>query len=68
MSCVPLVSGELDHEILREALPVALHRLRQHLGGYTVKLGDLGIEQDLVTAQHEGLVLRKLLLAAFEDD
>ena len=49
----PLFGGQLDHEVFRETLPIALDRLKQHFGGDAVECGQVFIEQDLVAAEHE---------------
>jgi hypothetical protein len=43
-----LGAGEAEHEILREALSVALDLLVQALGSYAVEGGEIGIEDGLV--------------------
>jgi hypothetical protein len=46
----------LEHEIFRKPLPVSADLFVEPLGGYAVEAGELGIEQDLVTAQSEDRV------------
>jgi len=48
-----LGGGELEHEILGKALVVATDLLVEARGADPVERCELGIEQDLVAAEHE---------------
>jgi len=45
-----LFSGELEHEIFREALGIALDLLVESLGGHPVDRGELAVEDDALTS------------------
>jgi len=45
--------AELKHEVLGEALPIAVDLLVQPLGALAVELGQIGVEQHALTADDE---------------
>jgi len=47
------LAGELKYEIIREATEIALHLFVQPAGGYAVNAGEVGIEQDALSAQND---------------
>jgi hypothetical protein len=48
-----LFDGELEHEVLGEALQVSLDRADQHLGLDLVEAGDVSIQDDLLSAEDD---------------
>ena len=48
-----LCGQELEHEIHRETLGVALDLFVETFGGHAVKFGQIGIENDLLLAEGE---------------
>jgi hypothetical protein len=48
-----LPDAQLEHEIRRETLAVATHLFVEALSSDPVEAGELGVEQDPVSAQHE---------------
>jgi hypothetical protein len=48
-----LVLGQLEHEVIRESLDVAFHRLDQDLGFDVIERGEVGAEHDPVAADDQ---------------
>jgi len=44
---------QLEHEVMRKAILVALHLLVQTLHWHSVKFGEIAIENNLIAAQDE---------------
>lgn len=51
-SKMPLLGIELEHEIPRKSLAIALDGLHQHVGLYPVQCSQLGINDDPLATQH----------------
>jgi hypothetical protein len=49
----PLSAREKEGEVLRKALGIAADPRVKALGGYTVQRGEIGIQDDLLAANHE---------------
>ena len=45
--------SEMESEVLRKTIHIALHRLVQHLGRNTVEAGEIGVEDDGPVTQIE---------------
>jgi hypothetical protein len=52
--------GQGKHEIAGEAVPIPPHRLIERLGRHPVQLGEIGIDDDLLSPDHQNPLLDTL--------